>query len=358
MYGIEICKAISEESEGTFDLKKPTLYSALKRLEQDKLVTVRTQDSPIGGIRNYYSLTDAGREVLANKKYDWIYSKVLIDNLVLNSKPVGHTANSEPVSAPVTAAASAVSKFTSALPYNLSPYEAAASARMSANSNVSVAVRDITPVEQYAAVNREYITVPLGAEYHEPVKTPIIPARQPARQIAVDMTKVEKIEIYDKDEPSLLKPFVRHSHEKRNGKFVLYNRLRMFCSVIVTVLLGAGLECAYLFAKKTYTVQEANFFKVGWVCIGVYLLANIALFFAAPRHKQVVTRSTKGLVSRAILTACIAIGAVSINVIAGLSAINSADYMVYWLVPCIVGTVFVLEGLAILSLRRVRFFLA
>ena len=373
MYGIEICKAINQISEGTFDLKKPTLYSALKRLEQEKYVTVRTQESAIGGIRNYYNLTDAGREILTNKKYDWIYSKVLIDNLVLNTKKdTGNVSEvfqpevmpaAQTVAITQTAAAGVMSEFTSALPNKLSPYEAAAS------SNVRVAVRDVSPVEQYAAVNRDYITVPLSSdvaresarkltqEVNTTPPQPVQKAIQTPHQIAVDIAKVEKIDIYDRNEPSLLKPFVKHSRDRACGKFVLYNRLRLFCSVLVTIVLGAGLECAYLFAKKSYTMQEADFFKVGWVCVGVYLLANIVLYFSAPKRKQLVTRRNQGLIKRAILTACIGLSAISISVIAGLSKINSSDYMVFWLVPCIVGCVFILEGLAIISLRRVRFFL-
>ena len=73
LYGTQICNLIHAASEGTYTLKKPTLYSALKRLQADKLVSIRIEESPIGGTRHYYTLTDAGREYLTDKKFDWVY---------------------------------------------------------------------------------------------------------------------------------------------------------------------------------------------------------------------------------------------------------------------------------------------
>ena len=37
-YGYEIIKAISKNSEGKYELKEPSLYTSLKRLESQKLI--------------------------------------------------------------------------------------------------------------------------------------------------------------------------------------------------------------------------------------------------------------------------------------------------------------------------------
>ncbi|MCL2229011.1 MAG: PadR family transcriptional regulator, partial [Firmicutes bacterium] len=86
LYGGEITDIIYTASEGTYKLKRPTMYSALKRLQDKKLVSVRREDSPIGGTRNYYALTKQGHEYLSGGKFDWVYSKLLIDNLILNKR--------------------------------------------------------------------------------------------------------------------------------------------------------------------------------------------------------------------------------------------------------------------------------
>ena len=64
-YGIEICKEVEEKSGGTYELKQPTLYSCLKRLENQGLISSYWTDSDIGGKRHYYKLTEEGR-VLGN----------------------------------------------------------------------------------------------------------------------------------------------------------------------------------------------------------------------------------------------------------------------------------------------------
>lgn len=59
-YGYEIIKQIEDSSQGKISIKQPTLYSVLKKLEQNKFITSYWMDSEIGGKRHYYKLTDNG----------------------------------------------------------------------------------------------------------------------------------------------------------------------------------------------------------------------------------------------------------------------------------------------------------
>ena len=61
-YGLDIIKEVEARSNGTYELKQPTLYSCLKRLENQELISSYWLDSDIGGKRHYYKLTDKGRE--------------------------------------------------------------------------------------------------------------------------------------------------------------------------------------------------------------------------------------------------------------------------------------------------------
>lgn len=84
MYGLDIIKEVEAKSNGTYELKQPTLYSCLKRLENQELISSYWVDSDIGGRRHYYKLTDKGRETLQKKQEEWLKSKFIIDNLLSN----------------------------------------------------------------------------------------------------------------------------------------------------------------------------------------------------------------------------------------------------------------------------------
>ena len=64
-YGYEIIKQIEDCSNGKIVIKQPTLYSVLKKLEQNKFITSYWQDSEIGGKRHYYKLTNNGLSQLS-----------------------------------------------------------------------------------------------------------------------------------------------------------------------------------------------------------------------------------------------------------------------------------------------------
>ena len=83
-YGLDIIKEVESRSNGTYELKQPTLYSCLKRLENQQLISSYWLDSDIGGRRHYYKLTEKGHETLAKKQEEWAKSKFIIDNLLSN----------------------------------------------------------------------------------------------------------------------------------------------------------------------------------------------------------------------------------------------------------------------------------
>jgi len=362
MYGIEIANFVLRATEGNYTLKKPTMYSALERLRKRKLVSVRMEHSPIGGNRTYYNLTDQGREFLANKKFDWQYSKILIDNLVLDKKKVVEAESADVM--PIAFEKAGKEVLIAATGGNeVNESETAASAAAE-RSTVVVTARPVTPMEEYVAAGK-YITVPLTLKPNTAVAsaTGLSPynTATTAEQVAINIPIIEKVNVTQPpvSVPTVaIQPFVKHTGVRRNGKFVLYNKLRLACSAIVCVALAMGLICVGAFVKGgSFTPQENTFIALGWVALGLYLLANIALYTAYPKHKRVIKSRRRDMAGRSAITAAIAMACVSINIIAGLSAIRADDFLVSLIVPCIVGSLFVLEGLAILALKRVPFFL-
>jgi PadR family transcriptional regulator PadR len=81
-YGYEICKLVHAGSDGEYDLKEATMYSSMKRLEQEGSITSYWGDETQGGRRKYYRITDKGKVTYADNKSNWQFAKRILDNLI------------------------------------------------------------------------------------------------------------------------------------------------------------------------------------------------------------------------------------------------------------------------------------
>jgi len=81
-YGYEIIKAISKNSEGKYELKEPSLYTSLKRLETQKLIESYWGDESQGGRRKYYKITELGKENYKKSLIAWKIARDLINKLI------------------------------------------------------------------------------------------------------------------------------------------------------------------------------------------------------------------------------------------------------------------------------------
>ena len=81
-YGYDIIKDIEQKSGGQYQLKQPTLYSCLKRLETQGFISSYWGAKSNGGRRKYYALTDMGRELFIHNQTEWEYSRTGIDKLI------------------------------------------------------------------------------------------------------------------------------------------------------------------------------------------------------------------------------------------------------------------------------------
>ena len=81
-YGYEIIKTISKNSAGKYELKEPSLYTSLKRLESQKLIESYWGDESQGGRRKYYHITSIGKETFKKSLTAWKTAKDLIDTLI------------------------------------------------------------------------------------------------------------------------------------------------------------------------------------------------------------------------------------------------------------------------------------
>lgn len=81
-YGYEIVKLVAERTSGEYELKEATLYSSVRRLENDGDITWYWGDESQGGRRKYFRITDKGRATYAQNKSNWEYAKRVLDTLL------------------------------------------------------------------------------------------------------------------------------------------------------------------------------------------------------------------------------------------------------------------------------------
>lgn len=87
--GLEICQEIELRTEGKYEIRQATLYSALKRLENLKYIKpywgeVDEHDKS-SGRRRYFHLTESGRDFVEKNQQNWAFSRDVIDLLVTGS---------------------------------------------------------------------------------------------------------------------------------------------------------------------------------------------------------------------------------------------------------------------------------
>ena len=81
-YGYEINKIISTLSNGRFELKEATLYTAFKRLEELGYIASYWGNSGAGARRRYYTITALGREACFRLLAEWKETKEIMDKLL------------------------------------------------------------------------------------------------------------------------------------------------------------------------------------------------------------------------------------------------------------------------------------
>jgi len=81
-YGYEINKSIQLKTDGKYELKEATLYTAFRRLEQAGCISSYWGDEQTGARRRYYRITDYGRETYNGLIEDWEVAKTMINKLI------------------------------------------------------------------------------------------------------------------------------------------------------------------------------------------------------------------------------------------------------------------------------------
>lgn len=81
-YGYEISKLVHERSGQAYQLNEATMYSSLKRLENEGHITAYWGDETQGGRRKYYRVSDSGRSLHQANRRNWEHAKHILDQLI------------------------------------------------------------------------------------------------------------------------------------------------------------------------------------------------------------------------------------------------------------------------------------
>ena len=81
-YGYEILKDVAQTSEGAYEMKEPSLYTSLKRLERQGFVESYWGDETQGARRKYYRVTPSGSRELGEATERWVRVRRVIDRLL------------------------------------------------------------------------------------------------------------------------------------------------------------------------------------------------------------------------------------------------------------------------------------
>lgn len=88
-YGYEIIKTIAQRTGGRYELKEPSLYTSLKRLERDGCVQSYWGDASQGARRKYYRIMPAGTALLHDAVAQWRAARDIIDCVLIGGEEHG-----------------------------------------------------------------------------------------------------------------------------------------------------------------------------------------------------------------------------------------------------------------------------
>jgi len=81
-YGYEINKSIQQKTDGEYELKEATLYTAFRRLELAGCISSYWGDEQTGARRRYYCITDFGHDTYKRLILEWQNAKKMIEKLI------------------------------------------------------------------------------------------------------------------------------------------------------------------------------------------------------------------------------------------------------------------------------------
>ena len=81
-YGYRINRAMVDLTDGRYELKEATLYTAFRRLEEAGYIRSYWGDEATGARRRYYAITEDGRLAYRRMMEEWQEASSMIEKLI------------------------------------------------------------------------------------------------------------------------------------------------------------------------------------------------------------------------------------------------------------------------------------
>ena len=81
-YGYRINRTMCDLTDGRYELKEATLYTAFRRLEEAGLIRSYWGDEVTGARRRYYAITSEGRTAYVRMMQEWKEASALLEKLM------------------------------------------------------------------------------------------------------------------------------------------------------------------------------------------------------------------------------------------------------------------------------------
>ena len=94
-YGYRINRSMFDMTDGRYELKEATLYTAFRRLEEAGYIRSYWGDEQTGARRRYYAITAEGRDAYFRMIREWEEASSLIERLIGMSDATGHRPDTE-----------------------------------------------------------------------------------------------------------------------------------------------------------------------------------------------------------------------------------------------------------------------
>lgn len=271
MYGVEMAEEIKRLSGNVVVMPLPTLYSALHKMADKKLVNSYWQEAEVGGRQHVYNITKVGREYYEKNKFEINYQ------LLKENNDITHKTYSTLEEA-------------FSLPLNNKPIPA------------DKRVLQINQPEPEKVVRKTQTTPYLQST------DKIASTEVQHKQMAINLTGT----VGSAD----LRPLVKLNAIKAENDFVIINKLHLFAGVLNTLLF------AFLnFLLSLTHASPEGYYHFIYILLTVYLAITLAVFIVFPKIKSIFTKSKsfkiRGLVTLGliVLVAVVTIFDKSINLL-------------------------------------------
>lgn len=140
-----------------------------------------------------------------------------------------------------------------------------------------------------------------------------------------------------------IKPYQKQGAPKFGRGYVYLSKLRVVGALLVALAIAGALFAVRL-ATKPHTDGENAFFTIAFIILAGYIGVHAVVFAVSPKTTRKTKIKWENAVLRLGLFIAFVIVIMGVNVLGGFNLTNTAEYFVYWVVPCLLVSAIILEG--------------